>query len=162
MSNINVQLYAVPVEELYASIADISANVSFIHNELPSFKLTVPEELYINQACEEFQSAISDARKEVRNLEDKLGMHPDQPPFDPNIKNPDPRVTMGFISNWLWNEIEVVHQIVKELERLSKTKQELDAVYILVSESATNILNAYIKLKKSLDFIAEKLENIDA
>ncbi len=158
MSNESVQSYTDLIEELYAAVTDISENVSFINNELPSLNIPDFEELNISQACEEFNSAIYDVRKEIRNLEDKLGMHPDQQPFDPNIKNPDPRVTMECISNWLWNEIEIIQGLVKQLEELSKARRDFGVLYALVSESAAYILGSYIKLKDTLDLITARLE----
>jgi len=96
-------------------------------------------------------------RKEIRNLEDKLGMHAGEEPFDPEINNPDPLVTIGFINKWLGTEIEAMHQTVLHLDGLSKDDHALGGAYLLVAESAENILTAYSNVQVSLVRIREML-----
>jgi len=155
----NVQSYADQVALLYTSIFDIAGNIRFIQRELPNLKLPDSERLHIRQTFDTFQYAVFDVQKEIGNLEDKLGMRPGQPPFDPDIKNPDPRVTMGFIADWLWSEIEDMLRTVSRLDAAARVSPDLGSAYLLVGESATNILHAYMKVKDALDAIAERLQS---
>ena len=154
-----MKFYTAPIALLHASIADIAENISYIERELPGLKLPDSTRLHIGQTCATFQSTLYDVRTEIRNLEDKLGMHPGQPPFDPDIKNPDPRVTMGFIADWLWIDIEGMHRTVSRLEEVSKAAPDLGSAYLLVAESATNILSAHMNVKDALDMIGGQLEH---
>jgi len=155
---VNSDAYHGPVGQLYSSIAKMAGNIDYIRNELPTLIIPQAEKLRIGQICEEFEGAVYDVRKEIRNLEDKLGMHPGEAPHDPDIKNPDPAVTMGFIDRWLRSEIEAMHQTVLHLDQLSKDDRALGGAYLLVSESAANILNAYSNLQESLGKFGALLE----
>ena len=146
------------VADLHSLLEDIGANVSYIQKELPALKVSRVERKRIDESCTEFQDAIYDVGKEILNLEDKLGLHPGQEPFDPNITNPDPRVTMGFIASWLLAEIETMHQTVLRLDLAAAKAPTNGGVYLLVSESATNILRSYNKIKKILNAIHGQLD----
>lgn len=146
------------IKKLYASLAEIAQNVDYILINLPSLTILHTERLNIERTCEEFKSAVYDVRKEIRNLEDKLGLHPDEDPFDPGINNPDPYVTMNFIDKWLCTRIYTMHQTVQHLEKLSMDTGASNSAYVLVAESAVNILNAYSAIKESLGSIGAELD----
>ena len=154
----SLAMYTASIAELYSSLADIAANVNYIQDELPVCDLSDAERSHIGKTCEEFEGAIYDVRKEIRNLEDKLGMHPGQPPFDPDIRNPDPQVTMGFIGDWLLTEIKAMHETVLRLQAASSVAPDHGRAYLLVGESATNILRAYANARQALDAIGAQLE----
>ena len=139
------------VSDLYSNLADIEANVRFIAEQLPTLHVTESERSSIKALCGEFESAIHDVRTEIRNLEDKLGMHPGEPPFDPDIVNPDPRVTMRFISSWTWDPIQQMNTIVQQLQSSGS-----DA-YLLVAESAVNVLKSFDAMREALDRIGREL-----
>lgn len=142
--------FAEPVSSLYASLSDVSANIQYIQKALPTVSINATERSQIVDLCDEFNSALYDVRKEVRNLEDKLGLHAGEPPFDPDIVNPDPKVTMGFIERWLWEPIELMHATVMRLKIASKADPKHGVAYLLIAESAVNILNAYSAIKDAL------------
>ena len=154
----NTEAFRGPIGQLYSSLAEIAENIDYIRTELLPLNIPQGERLHIQRVCEGFKGAVYDVRKEIRNLEDKLGMHPGEDPFDPEIINPDPRVTMGFIEQWLRTEIEAMHQSVLHLDKLSKDDRALGGAYLLVGESATNILNAYSTVQESLSNIGAHLE----
>jgi hypothetical protein len=153
----SLEIYKASVAQLYASLGDIAANVAYIQDKLPDCNPPDIERSRIDQTCRDFDGAIYDVRKEIRNLEDKLGMRTGQPPFDPDIMNPDPRVTMGFISRWLWTEITAMHQTVLRLEEASKIAHGDGGAYLLVAESAVNIFHDYEKVREALDAIEAQL-----
>ncbi len=154
----NSEAFRVAIGQLYSSAGEIAGNIANIRKELPSLTIPQAEKLRIGKVCEEFEGAVYDVRKEIRNLEDKLGMHPGEEPFDPDIKNPDPRATMGFIDRWLRTEIEAMHQTVLHLDGLSKADRALGGAYLLVAESAANILNGYSTVQDALSSIRAALE----
>ena len=148
--------FAEPVSSLYASLSDVSANIHYVEKALPTISIDDSERSQIVELCDEFHSALYDVRKEVRNLEDKLGMHPGEEPFDPDIVNPDPKVTMSFIDEWMRDAIVLMHGTVKKLEALSTSKADGGA-YLLVAESAVNILGAYSAIKDALAAIESEI-----
>jgi hypothetical protein len=157
MNHMNTESFRGPIRQLYSSLSEITENIRYISNEMP--KLTIPqsERSRIENVCANFESAIYDVRKEIRNLEDKLGMHPGEEPFESEL-NPDPRVTMRFIQQWLRTEIEAMHELVVHLENVSMDDHALGIPFLLVAGSAVNILGAYATIRLSLESIEASLE----
>ena len=155
----DTSIFTQPISNLYQWNNVINRNLAYIKKELPT--LSIPAEIRdeISTVCDKFQWTLSDVRKEIRNLEDKLGMHPGEEPFDPNIINPDPQVTIDFIQRWILEELQTLHELVQKLDKLAEQdSQSHDLVGLLVRESATNILKACLGTQNDLKFIAGKLE----
>lgn len=149
----SVDVFNEQIPKLYANLYEMSANIDFIQRELP--RCHAPEEIArnISSVCHEFEGALHDVRKEVRTLEDKLGLHPGEEPFDPGVTNSDPRVTMTFIREWLLAEIERLHETVTQLQGDPSANAIHGSVYVLVSESATNILGLFSAIHDALEAI---------
>ena len=154
----NATIFTKPVLTLYRSLDEIAANLAYIRRELPVLGTGDVVRAAITGMCDEFDSALYDVRKEVRTLEDKLGMHPGEEPFDTDVVNPDPKVTLFLIETWLSRELESLHTVVKELERGAEREQALGIIFVLMAESGANILKAFGKIRERLKFIAVKLD----
>ncbi|HNE06371.1 MAG TPA: hypothetical protein PLT08_17725 [Anaerolineales bacterium] len=155
----DTSVFTQPISNLYQWTDVINRNLAYIKKELP--KLSIPAEIRdeISAMCDGFQWMLSDVRKEIRNLEDKLGMHPGEEPFDPHITNPDPQLTIGLIQRWLLEELQTMHELIQKLDKLAtQDSQSYDLVALLVRESATNILKAYLGTQNDLKFIVGQLE----
>jgi hypothetical protein len=158
----NTSIFIQPISNLYQRNDVINRNLAYIQKELPT--LSIPAEIRdeISTVCDKFQWTLSDVRKEIRSLEDKLGMHPGEKPFDPHSVNPDPQVTIGFIQRWILEELQTLHELVQKLDKLAEQdSQSYDLVGLLVRESATNILKAYLGTQNDLKFIVGQLEQHD-
>ena len=156
--NIETTVFVKPISNLYQRNHVIASNLAYILKELPT--LSLPDELRneILTMCQDFDSAVYDVKKEIRNLEDKLGLHPGEEPFDPNIVNPDPKVTMGFIERWIAAEIETLDKLVKKLWALAEQDaNSYGLVSVLVTESAGNIVQAHSGAKEELQLIRAQL-----
>lgn len=138
---------------LYRALDDIAGNVAFVEGELPKVALRATDRAAVLDRMREFDGAIHDVRTEIRNLEDKLGLHPGEPPQDPDIANPDPRATMRLIRNWRWTEIEALDPLVRRLQATAKVDIAFGLASLLVGESATNILNAFNAVEAALAHI---------
>jgi len=149
----NTDIFVEPIAALRRSTGLISENLSYIQKELP--ELHVPENLRdeVVTACRNFEAAIWDVNSEIRNLEEKLGMCPEEP----ETLNPDPRVTIGLIGHWMRAEIETMHQLVTKLRDLKSEDADMTGLEILVTESAANILYAYKDIRDNLDLITAHL-----
>src|SRR5688572_13156973 len=108
----NATIFTEPVLTLYRSLDDIATNLAYISRELPALTMGEGVRTAITGMCKEFDSALYDVRKEVRTLEDKLGMHPGEEPFDPDVVNTDPKVTLSLIETWLSRELEGLNTVV--------------------------------------------------
>jgi hypothetical protein len=154
MSDMNPQRFIAPISELYASVTAMAQNLTYIQEELSHWDISNTLKSEIVTVCQEFESALYDVRKEIRTLEDKLGMHPGEEPFDPGVVNPDPQVTLELIERWLAAETEAMHALVLKLGALAETDLEVMGVNVLVTESAANILLAQIQVKQALAAIS--------
>ena len=154
----NTTIFTEPILTLYRSLDEMAANLAYIGRELPALTMGDEVRAAITGMCDEFGSALYDVRKEVRILEDKLGMHPGEEPFDPDVVNPDPRGTLYLIETWLSRELERLHTVVKGLERGAEREPTLGIIFVLVSESGGNILKAFVAIRERLKFIAVKLD----
>lgn len=133
-------------------------NLAFIEKELPSLALADDLKDEIVAVCQGFGWTLRDIRKEIYTLEDKLGMHPGEEPFDPNVVNPDPKATMGLIEHWVAEEAQAMDALVRRLWALADENKGLGTMSVLVTESAANILHAQAKLKEALSSIAAQLQ----
>lgn len=145
-----------PISDLYELTSEIEANLNYILKEIRTLDAPKNLEDRVCTVCEEFENTLRDVKKEIRVLEDKLGMHPGEEPFDPGVVNPDPKVTIGLIDLWLGKSIDQMHNLIKSLEG-SKDPDTI-TVYVLCAESGANILNCYRQIKDNLDLIAKRLE----
>ena len=156
----NATIFTEPVLTLYRSLNEIAANLAYISREQPTLAMSDVVRDAITGMCSEFDSAIYDVRKEVRTLEDKLGMHPGEEPFDSDVVNTDPKVTLSLIETWLRRELERLNTVVKELERGAEREPTLVITYVLVAESGANILKAFGEIRERLKFIEVKIDEL--
>jgi len=137
------------ISNVYQDLVKIEDNLRFILNEVPSQELNDETPSKISAVCNNFYWTINDCKKELRNAEDKLGLHPNEAPLDPGSVNPDPRVNIEMIEIWLSEEINNLHELTTALHALAdKELLRFGAADILVTESAANILNAYNNIRE--------------
>jgi hypothetical protein len=149
----NIDIYSAQVAVLWEAANDMAANIAFIEGELPSLGLPDAERERIAEACSFFMNELYDVRTEIRNLEDKLGLHPGEEPYDPGIVNPDPRGTMGLITDALMSGVECMHGLVSQLQGAPYGTPEISLALTLVMESATNIFRACSRVNKAFAVI---------
>lgn len=85
---------------IWSSLQEMQSNVIYMRREEAGLALADEPRAALGQVLDELDGLLHDLRTEARNLEDKLGMHPGEPPNDPDIRNHDPRVTMAFLREW--------------------------------------------------------------
>jgi len=130
------------IARVYRLLGTITANIAFVRGEIPSLEMPGGLGTEITTLCDEFDSALYDIRKEVRVLEDKLGMHPGEEPFDPEVVNTDPSATVSLILGWLRQQTEDLDATVMKVQRLADREPGLGAVEVLLNESGADILSA--------------------
>lgn len=158
----DTSIFIQPIANLYQGNDVINRNLAYIQKELPTLSIPAETRDEISTMCNKFQWTLSDLRKEIRNLEDALGMHPGDEPFDPSIVNHDPHVTIGFIQKWIAAELSTLRELVEKLDQLAEQdSRTYDLVRVLVKESAINIFKAYFGTRDELKFIVEHVEQHD-
>lgn len=147
--------FGAPISELYRLVSEIDVNVTFMQREVDTLDVSQGVKEQVLAVCEQFRSTLYDVKKETRTLEDKLGMHSGEEPFDPDVVNRDPVSTMGFIEQWLQQDIEILHKLIKRLEESKGSDGSV--VFVLCAESGVNILNSYRGIKEALALIRQGL-----
>lgn len=148
--------YTSEMEAIWNAVREMQGNVFHIRQELPSVSMSEENRNQLLEVLAGFDGTLYDLRTEARNLEDKLGMHPGELPYDPAIKNPDPRVTMGFLRDWPFEDFQGLNRVVGALDAAGE-----ELAYLLVADSAVNMLNAYQALGEALKSVNRKLAKND-
>lgn len=143
---------------LRTGLEEISANVEYVLKELPGIRASIggPVADDAGAVFMDFRGCVYDVRAEIINLRDKLGLGTPGEPSDPDIKNPNPRVTAGFIRNWLHADFEKLHALVQRLDA-AKDDPGAGLAYLLVAGSAANMLNAFLGIVTTLEELEARL-----
>ena len=57
------------------------------------------------------------------------------------------------IIRWLWEDVSGMHKLVMALDSAKKRNPAFALAYVLVAESATNVLNAFNRTRAAADFL---------
>ncbi len=146
--------YEEQIHRLYAAINQILSNLLYIRDELPKVNTEADTRDAIRKMCDDFEWEILDIRMEVRRLEDNLGLHPGEAPFEHGMESDDPKETMGFIHDWLAAQLAAMHKLACSVHARAEQHPDAALVSILVAESARNIIHQAIEIQDALDGIA--------
>jgi hypothetical protein len=91
-------------------------------------------------------TATYDVATEVLNLRDKLGRGIPGQPHDPDIVNPDPFVTAGFIDRWLGEDVQRAGALVQSLQEQGSAP-DLQAILMT---GMTPVLQAFIRIQDEI------------
>lgn len=143
---------------LHEFAGELTSNALYMQNELGN--LAAPPEVKerIADLCSALMGIAYDVRQETADLAYKLSLAHGEPSRDPDITNPDPRVTL-----------EVIRALPEEVlfDQLDSLVRLLDpgstgspsSSFILVAESGTNMLRAHERAAKAMDRIEAMLPN---
>jgi hypothetical protein len=136
---------------------ELGSNASYMRGELENLGCSSDRNARIEHLCGELDGLAYDLRTEVYNLQDKLGLRPGEEPWDPDIANPDPRVTLDFFRDWPRAVFEEMHDLVQTLKEDSENEGGT-LPFILVAESGANMLNAHKDVLDAIDRIEALLQ----
>ena len=138
-----------PKLQIFASSAQSCAmqmmsNAAYIQTELPS--LTLPEEAkdQITTLCDSLIATKHDVVSELFELSEVSESSP---------SNINERVKM--IIQWLWETIQEMNEVVQSLQTASESDAKFSIGWLLVSESASNILNPFNRAAEAADGIQQ-------
>jgi hypothetical protein len=129
-------------------------SATYIQRELAHVRLNHELRAQTEQVCTALVGTKHDIISELFELDELLG---------PDASAPVIRSRVNRIVQWLWDDITRMHQLVMALESASKQNPVCGLAYVLVAESATNMLNAFNRTRTAADSLrAEADETQDA
>ena len=131
----NVNAVRAMMTEAHNCAMEMLANASFIEKELP--KVNMPDSLraMTEKVCSGLIGTKFDIVTELSELDELLGAP------DPEAHVISPRVNR--IVAWLKADVDQMHELITALDANSKENPAHGLAYMLVAESATNILTAF-------------------
>ena len=124
-------------------------NAIFIQQELPNVRMDDPTRAATAELCAQLIGTKHDVVHELFDLDDLLSGGATEKRIASAIAR---------IMDWLRRDIRQMHELVTALEAAAKRDRACSSAYMLVSESAVNILNPFNKVKKAADRLAGTVE----
>lgn len=113
---------------------EMADNVLYIRQELPRVDLPPGLADTLNDACDELISAKFDIISDLSGLDDLLGRNPDSPAILSKARDILDRLDTTFL---------LLHPVVMNLEEAAVDDPCYHLAFLLVAESAVNVLNAH-------------------
>lgn len=107
-------------------------NATYIQRELPTLELPEPINTKIKAVCDSLIGTKHDVMTELFELADETLTDASQVPRK-----------VQRIVQWLSEPIGEIHQLVTDLQASLQANSQWFAAFLLVTESATNIVNAF-------------------
>ena len=116
-------------------------NAANVTKELPSLQISDAHRAEIVQICSDLIGNKHDVISELFEMDE----------LDPIEDKNALIVRVQRIKSWLGECLPVLHTLVQSLELQSTTQPGYRLAFLLVAESATNILHAFIAMSESAD-----------
>ncbi len=119
---------------------------TYIERELPNVRMDEATRSTAITLCSQLVGTKHDVIHELFDLDDLL-----------KEGATDERITSAItrIIRWLWEDISQMHALVTSLEAAGRLDPEYKIAYVLVAESAVNILNPYFRAQAAADSLAD-------
>lgn len=120
-------------------------NASYIQAELPKNRISGDLRTEIENVCSSLIGTKHDVISELADLDELIASEAEPPAT---------REPVERIVKWLWEDVSELHNLVLTLRGEHERHSTSAATYVLVMESATNIVSAFNRTKAA----AEQLE----
>jgi len=123
------------------------SNAVYIQTELPS--LTLPEGMseQIAKLCDSLIATKHDVVSELFELSE----------VSESSNSPgEIKKRVERIIRWLWETIQEINEVVQSLQTASETDEQFSIGWLLVVESATNILNSFNHAAEAADGLQQE------
>lgn len=117
-------------------------SANYIQSELANVRMDNALRVHMEQVCTTLIGTKHDIFSELFELDELLDSQPSASVI---------RLRVDRIVQWLWDDIIRMHELVKALELAKKHDPACELAYVLVIESATNIINAFNRTKAAAD-----------
>lgn len=125
------------------------SNAAYIQTELPS--LTLPREAkdQITALCDSLISTKHDIISELFELSEVS---------ESSTSPAEIKKRVERIIRWLWETILEMNELVQSLQTASETDAQFSISWVLVTESATNILDPFNRAAEAADALQQPLQ----
>lgn len=127
-------------------------SATYIQGELANVHVNDELRAQTEQVCTALVGTKHDIFSELFELDELLGADASAVVI---------RSRVDRIVQWLSDDINRMHQLVMALESASKQSSVYGAAYVLVVESATNILNAFNRTRTAADSLRAEADETD-
>ena len=121
---------------------------TFIGRELPNVRMDEPVRVATVEICSHLLGTKHDIIHELFEIDELLA----NGASDKRIMS-----AIALIIDWLWEDIQRMHEIVTTLEASTHREPDYGGAYILIAECAMNILNPFNRAKEAADSLAETI-----
>lgn len=146
------------VQNIFESIAKIQGNLGYIDQELPGLKVPQEIEEAVSSVTQSIGNGVLDIRAMAQDFANNFIMPQNENLGASNPQACDPNKTKEMIMSRMSDEMHSLNAIVQRLISLSKDNpSKYGVVSVLVGESATNILNAFVCICDTFDSITKMI-----
>lgn len=138
-------------EALYNCARAMFSNATYILGELDKVEMTDALRTQAEQVCNGLVSTRADIVSELSELDDLAASKHSASEIALRVKR-----IMGLIRD----DVDKMHELVMALDAASEQDRAFSHAYLLVSESATNILNAFLSAAAAADSLRAEAEPI--
>jgi hypothetical protein len=142
------------LSETLELFGDISSNLVYITEELPSLRLPKDAADGIVNFCCGFLECLVEGDTQIQNLVAML--HP-----APSLVPENAVQTLETIRADLWKNVQSMHKLVTELRARLKEAEGFTSLGVLLNESGANILNDFVSIQGTFDGIVRDLKQQD-
>lgn len=130
------------MEESYACAMAMLETATYIEAELPNVQMDEVLRTKVSELCAKLLETKHDVVRELQELAELLSKD-----------SPEDQVTSTFerIIRWFWADIRQMHDVVTQLSAASDRDPAFSLGFILVSESAVNVLQPFTRAKEALN-----------
>lgn len=132
----------------WACAHSLLANVMYIQKELPSIEAPEAQQSAISQICSVLIGTKHDVVSELFDLQDLEGS------AAPGVI----RQRVERIVQMLIEDLTQLHEVVQALGLASSSDERVGLAYLLVAESATNVLRCFCVVRDAADRYGEAID----
>jgi hypothetical protein len=130
-------------------------SANYIQSELPKVQISEALQSQAEKVCSALTSTKHEVISELFELGDLLR--------PAGASSSEIASRLNRIIRWLWEDVSRMHELVMALDSAKKQNPAFALAYVLIAESATNILNAFNRTTAAADFLGiEKNETLKA
>ncbi len=117
-------------------------NASYVQGELPNVEIAKKLRSRIESVCSSMIGTKHDIITELSEMDELLSSDP---------VSPQVSVRVDRIVKWLGEDVSALHRLVTDLKTACQRDSACGSAYVLVMESATNIVSAFNRAKAAAD-----------
>lgn len=142
----NTSTVHILMKEAHACAMAMLDSGLYVQKELPNVRMEEALRASTLELCSQLIGTKHDIIHELSELDDLLR---------DGATNEAVAQKVALIIRWLWDDISQIHELVTKLEAAAHRDPACGSAYILVAESAVNILNPFNRAKTAADSVTD-------